>query len=37
MPAGMRLVPAPDARIVLCTAPPGEGHVLARRLVEADG
>lgn len=31
----MRLVPAPDARIVLCTAPPGEGHVLARRLVEA--
>ncbi|MFM8980889.1 MAG: divalent-cation tolerance protein CutA [Planctomycetia bacterium] len=31
----MQLVPAPDARLLLCTAPPGEAHDLARRLVES--
>lgn len=30
----MDLVPAADARVVLVTAPPGEAHTLARRLVD---
>lgn len=30
----MELVPAPDVRLVLVTAPPGVGHDLARDLVE---
>jgi periplasmic divalent cation tolerance protein len=30
----MDIVPADDARVVLVTAPPGEAHTLARRLVD---
>lgn len=33
MPAAMELVPAPEARVLLCTAPPGEAQDLAHRLV----